>query len=297
MRRSSTAGLLCALLALPVHAQEPPPQAKSAYDAGVAHFQAGRYADAIAEFNKAYRVAPSPILIFNMARAFEELKDYASATRFYRRYLEVAPNAEDRAAVEEGIRALEVLAARQEKPAQGLLVVQAIPDGASVLINGRPAGTTPLKIELGVGPHFVAVEKAGFSRDTREIMIEKEQTLTHTVTLVATASEPLAGEGDGVAAWILLGVGTTLLVGGGIAGVLALDRNQQLDAIETGERAATPQKFDDIQSEGRTYAYLADGLAIGGLAAAITGGVLLFFGSDAPARAHTGGAPGLGWTF
>ncbi len=283
--RRTLVGLVCTLLALPVHAETPPPEAKSAYEAGVAHFRAGRYADAIAEFNKAYRVAPNPVLVFNMARAFEELKDFASATRFYKRYLEMAPDAQDRPVVEESIRTLELLAARQEKPAQGLLIVRSQPDGASVLINGRPAGSTPLKVELGTGKQFVAVEKAGFSRDTRELNIEKDQQLVHEVVLVPLAQVP-ESEGEGIAAWILLGVGTTLVVGGGIVGVLALDRDQQLDDIESGKKSAGPNKFDDIQDEGRTYAYLADGLMVGGLAAAITGGVLLFLGGDAPAPAQ-----------
>lgn len=297
MRRSTIAGFLCAALALPAGAAEPPPEAKAAYEAGVVHFKAGRFADAIAEFNKAYRIAPNPVLVFNMARAFEELKDFASATRFYKRYLEMAPQAEDRPVVEESIRTLELLAARQEKPAQGLLIVHAKPDGASVLINGRPAGTTPLRTELGVGKHFVAVEKSGFSRDTRELVIEKDGQHTLDVVLVPVAAAPAPTEGDGIAAWILMGVGTTLVVGGGIVGVLALDRDAQLDDIESGKKQASPQKFDDIQDEGRTYAYMADGLMAGGLIAVIAGGVLLFMGDDEPTPAAAGQLGALGLEF
>jgi tetratricopeptide (TPR) repeat protein len=285
MRRFSLAGLVCTLLAGSVQAGEPPPEARVAYDAGVEHFRAGRYADAIAEFNKAYRVAPNPVLVFNMARAFEELKDFGSATTFYKRYLEMAPEAPDRRVVEESIRTLELLAARQEKPAQGLLIVRSKPDGASVLINGRPAGSTPLKVELGVGKHFVAIEQVGFTRDIRELNIDKDQQLEHDVVLVplAMASEDT---GEGIAAWILLGVGTTLVLGGGVVGVLALERDQQLDDIESGKKLSTASKYGDIQDEGRTYAYLADGLMVGGLAAAITGGVLLLLGDDPPAPAQ-----------
>lgn len=96
------------------------PQAKAraaeAYRTGVDHFKAQRFEDAVAEFAKAYRLDPSPILVFNMARAFEELKRYPQAVTFYKQYLEVSPNAPDRAAVSQSITALEGLSAPRETP-------------------------------------------------------------------------------------------------------------------------------------------------------------------------------------
>jgi tetratricopeptide (TPR) repeat protein len=88
--------------------------AHEAYQRGVEHFRQARYADAIAEFNKAYRVDPNPVLVFNMARAFEELKDYAAAVEFYRKYLAMAGDAEDRPQVEQTLRTLELLQAREQ---------------------------------------------------------------------------------------------------------------------------------------------------------------------------------------
>jgi tetratricopeptide (TPR) repeat protein len=86
-------------------------RAAAAYTVGVGHFKARRFEEAVAEFAKAYRIDPSPILVFNMARSFEELRRYPQAVTFYQRYLEGAPNAPDRAAVRETIVALEGLSA------------------------------------------------------------------------------------------------------------------------------------------------------------------------------------------
>ncbi|MEZ4463551.1 MAG: PEGA domain-containing protein [bacterium] len=303
MRRSfpgrAVAGLLAvALAASPALAQtEPPPAAKAAYDAGVAHFQAGRYTDAIAEFNKAYRLGPNPVLVFNMARAFEELGDFASATEFYKRYLQMAPEAADRQVVEESLRTLELLAARQEKPKEGTLEVQSVPEGATVLLDGRPVGRTPFRLAVLAGRHFVAVEAEGHSRESREVTVEAgaPQRLDFTLVSVRVTPTPVAQESS-APAWILLGVGTTMIVGGSIAGVIALDRDGQLDAIERGEREASRSRFDDLQTEGRTWAYAADGLMIGGAASAIAGGLMrLLGGSDAPAAAQAGAGTGAGW--
>ncbi|MCA9526247.1 MAG: PEGA domain-containing protein [Myxococcales bacterium] len=305
MRRSSPGRAFAGLLALALagaptlaSAQaDPPPAAKAAYDAGVAHFQAGRYPEAIAEFNKAYRMGPNPILVFNMARAFEELGDFASATEFYKRYLQMAPEAPDRKVVEESLRTLELLAARQEKPAEGTLEVQSVPEGATVLVDGRPVGRTPLQLPVASGRHFVAVEHAGHSRESREIAVDagKVQRLDFTLVSVKAPPPPVAQESN-APAWILLGVGTTMIVGGSIAGVIALDRNDQLDAIESGEKQASRSRFDDLQTEGRTWAYAADGLMIGGAASALAGGLMLLLGGDdAPATARSAAGLAGGW--
>lgn len=273
----------------------PPPEAAEAYRAGVEHFKAARYTDAIAEFNKAYRIAPNPVLVFNMARAFEELKAFDSAIEFYSRYLEMAPKATDRAAVQDAIRTLELLAQRQKTPETGLLTVKSTPDGAAVFIDGRPVGRTPLKTDVEVGAHFVSVEKDGFSRATKELTIVGGEPQEHAATLVPLAvATPDVDEPSDVAAWLLVGVGGTMLIGGGIVGVLALDQNDRLDKIEAGERAATRSEFNDIQDTGRLYAYLADGLLVGGVAAAATGSILLFFGDDSP-KVSRGSL--LEWTF
>lgn len=274
----------------------PPPEAAEAYRAGVEHFKAERYTDAIAEFNKAYRIAPNSVLVFNMARAFEELKAFESAIEFYRRYLEMEPNATDRAAVQDAIRTLELLARQAKTPETAELTVKSTPDGAAVFVDGRPVGRTPLKVEVAAGIHFVSVEKQGFSRATKELSVEGGAPLEHSATLVPMAvSTPDVDEPSDVAAWLLVGVGASMLVGGGIVGVLALDQDARLDKIEAGERAATRAEFNDIQDTGRLYAYLADGLLVGGFAAALTGGILLFVGDDSPRAAR--GTSLLEWTF
>lgn len=259
----------------------PPPEAAEAYKAGVEHFKAKRYVDAIAEFNKAYRIAPNAVLLFNKARAFEELKEYDSAIEFYRRYLDMEPEATDRAAVEDAIRTLELLSKREKAPETGTLVVQSTPGGATVFVDGRPVGRTPLRTQADAGAHFISIEKEGFSRATEELMVTGGEELKHSATLVPLAvATPVVQEESNLAGWLMVGIGSAMMIGGGIVGVLALDQDAQLDRIESGERDATRSEFNDIQDTGRLYAYLADGLLVGGIAAALTGGIVLLTSDD-----------------
>jgi len=178
---------LLALVPAPARAQAPDQAvetpAQAAYRAGVEHFKANRFEDAIREFNKAYRLDPNPVLVFNMARAFEETRQYTSAIEFYRRYLTMAPESTDRQAVEDSIRTLELLAAKNQTQAVALSVISQ-PDGATVFVDGREVGVTPMKLDVAPGKHFIALERAGFVRASEEVSIDAGQPLERCVVLV-----------------------------------------------------------------------------------------------------------------
>ncbi len=72
------------------------------------HYRNGRFKEALAEFQVAFRVFPtSAKLVYNLARTHERLEMWADAQRHYRRYLELSPAAADRAEVEAVIAVLE----------------------------------------------------------------------------------------------------------------------------------------------------------------------------------------------
>lgn len=84
--------------------------ARIEYQSGLADFKAKRYRDALKRFNRVYRLQPHPNLVYNMARSFEELKEYRNAAEYYQKYLEIAPNTKDRAQVEMTINTMNKLA-------------------------------------------------------------------------------------------------------------------------------------------------------------------------------------------
>lgn len=71
------------------------------------HYEAGRFQRAIDLLSQAFALEASPTIQYNLARAYEGLGDIPRALTAYRLYLELAPEAQDRGAVE---RRLGVLA-------------------------------------------------------------------------------------------------------------------------------------------------------------------------------------------
>jgi tetratricopeptide (TPR) repeat protein len=76
-------------------------------------YRNGRFKEAVDLLKEAYRLAPDPVLLYNLARAYEGLGDMPNAVESYSGYLRAAPTASDRASVERRIAALR--AAIEEK--------------------------------------------------------------------------------------------------------------------------------------------------------------------------------------
>ncbi len=72
MRRA----LVLLLLAAPAFAQptdDAQAQAGAVYQQGVSAFKAGDFQTALERFERAYKLDPSPILLYNLARAHQEM--------------------------------------------------------------------------------------------------------------------------------------------------------------------------------------------------------------------------------
>ncbi|HEU5057042.1 MAG TPA: hypothetical protein VFU21_10980 [Kofleriaceae bacterium] len=81
--------------------------ARQHYQKGKQLFDSGDYRGAMAEFATADRLAPSPLLEFNIALCHERLGEKSEAVRRYRLYLDRVPDAQNRTQVEQKIKALE----------------------------------------------------------------------------------------------------------------------------------------------------------------------------------------------
>ncbi len=105
MRMAPWIALATLFVAATGQAQQDP--AHDHYLAGVADYKAGRYAEAIGEFQTADQIRPSPVLSFNIAQCYEKMADLQSARTAYQEYLVRAPNAPDRTAVEATIASID----------------------------------------------------------------------------------------------------------------------------------------------------------------------------------------------
>jgi tetratricopeptide (TPR) repeat protein len=107
--------VLCGCFVQPAGAAPASPtaraKAETAYAQGAAAFKAKQFEVALRHFEDAYLLDPVPILLYNIARAHEELKHYEEASRYLSRYLDRAPpDAPDRAQVEQRLTLLRAAA-------------------------------------------------------------------------------------------------------------------------------------------------------------------------------------------
>jgi hypothetical protein len=81
--------------------------ARQHFEAGRKAFDANDFVTAIREFKAAAALRPAPLLDYNIGLANERLGRRRVALRYFRRYLDGAPAAKDRADVEARIARLE----------------------------------------------------------------------------------------------------------------------------------------------------------------------------------------------
>src|SRR5829696_1958590 len=58
------------------------------FKSGVALYKEAKFTEALAEFERAYEIAPHPLVLNNIAACHREMSNYGLAVKFYRRFLE-----------------------------------------------------------------------------------------------------------------------------------------------------------------------------------------------------------------
>ncbi|MEO6952239.1 MAG: hypothetical protein ABI321_10525 [Polyangia bacterium] len=111
--------MLLSVTASPVLAQSK--GARQHYASGTKHFDLGEYRQALEEFKEAYRLKEDPVFLFNIAQCHRLIGDADSnveALRFYRSYLNRAPDAPNRRDVDAKIVALQQSIADEKAKAE-----------------------------------------------------------------------------------------------------------------------------------------------------------------------------------
>ncbi len=100
MTRTGAALLALSMLASTAAAQPKKPdnrtRAKAAamFEKGSAHYEAGRFNEAIPLFKDAYELVHDPVYLFNLAQAYRKVLDCVAASEYYNRYLDEAADAD-----------------------------------------------------------------------------------------------------------------------------------------------------------------------------------------------------------
>lgn len=256
MRRFASCVIAFALVASTARAQDAPAdepaiegpspenleatrQAREHFMAGVEHFTAHRYREAIQAFSLAAQLVPSADLWFNIARAHEELSELEEAVDYYRRYLRDRVDPPDRAEIERHIAVLEERAqaardARRNQPTTGTLRLSANRDGADVELDGEPAGTAPWDEprEVAPGRHDLTVTREGFIPFRSEVTVEAGVPTAAYADLVPE-TRYRAIQADRIFTWIAWGLGAASLGVSIGLGVEAASRQANLGDART----------------------------------------------------------------
>ena len=178
----------------------PSPAAQQLDKLGKEAYRKERYADAVAAFEGAYLEQPLPKYLYNLGKCHEKLGDLARASHFFERYLDEAPEAEDRDKVQAVAKMLRIRLAKTHTR----LIVRSEPTGALVKARADGGGaddggegTTPFSEWLPFGDYVVTVSAEGRPAARRRVVLRPGAARTLMVDLDADGPDAREAEADG----------------------------------------------------------------------------------------------------
>jgi len=271
-------------------------EAERHFEAGVALQKLEDFEAASAAFEASLDLYPTKAALFNLANCLRATHRYTEALEALQRLSREYGDRLDgpmRAAVDRQIEELLNLTA--------VLTVQVEPAGATVHVDGRLVGQSPLPrpIRLSPGPHRVEAALDGYesasitvnlvSRDqvTREIVLERPapEPVAEAAPPPTTPTQPVvvppptpspdrAGSSTYLtASWITVGAGAALLAGSAVTGIWALSVDADLSDACTDGHCPTSRQADVDRLD--TLAVTTDVLLGAGLTVAAVGVAML----------------------
>jgi tetratricopeptide (TPR) repeat protein len=237
-------------------------------------FKKGDYAGALARYQEAYQIFPSPKIFYAMAKAEAELGRTLDALAHYEQFIDEAGDE-----VNEELRVDAQVSVQELEKTLAVVRFDVRPDGVTVAVDGAEVGVSPVDkpVRLAPGEHVYHFEKSGWTSVDKRARLAAGDRLDEQITLREDRPAPVAGEeppaappaatrrrgSDRVIFWTGVGVTTALATGWALAGLAAL-RNHD-------EYADTQLSLDEragARDRGKTWALTSDLLLVGTLAAA-----------------------------
>jgi hypothetical protein len=248
-------------------------EAKERFARGLKLYQEANYEAARVEFERAYALAPSWKLLYNVGYCYRQLNDYVAAIRALEKFLE---EGREEIAAERRGEVTTTLADLRTRVASLEIVTNVA--GATVAIDDVPVGQSPLQEPVTVNPgrrRVTAVVKGG-QPVTQIVTVAGRESAR--VVLELAEQRPVAVEKKtNVAPYVAWGVTGLLVAGTAVTGVLALnakssqnDRLNELSNDPSGER----QALNDAQDKTRTLSVVTDVLLVSSI---LAGGVAAYF--------------------
>jgi len=172
-------------------------EARKHYETGLQLTRDEAYEAALAEFERAYQLAPNFRILYNIGGIHRQLNDFAGALRALEQYLAEGGTSVPAARRGEVQKDVDVLRKRV-----GRVRVAVDLEGADVTVDDVPAGKSPLADPLVVNPgrRRIGVAKRDYLPATSVVTIVGGETITVELSptkLVADATVPPGGPSTG----------------------------------------------------------------------------------------------------
>jgi hypothetical protein len=156
-------------------------EARERFDRGLALFEKGENAAALAEFKRAYELIANPVVLYNMGLVYAAMYRPIEAVDALDRFLGEA----GKATAEQQRQARKV---RDEQAARIASLTVVTDHPATIEIDGLAAGSTPMSTPLRVtsGAHAITALSPGYQPARREVTLAGQVNETVTLTLVPT---------------------------------------------------------------------------------------------------------------
>ena len=278
-------------------------EARTRYEKGQALYKDGAFEAALVELQRAYELAPSYKILYNIAQVHRQLNDFAGSLRAFEKYLvegdkAIAPKR--RQEVEKEVVEL--------KERVGNLMVVTSRAGAEILVDDVVQGKAPLPGPFVVNPgtRKVTLSLFGKAPVTKAVTVASGETFRVELEIVEATPPPGGGDrGPEVGprasvperrvptvAYVTWGATGLLAFGAGVTGFLALgasrdlrDKRQKPDASKAG--------LDTAADKTKQMALISDictGLAVVG---AGVSAYLTIRGEEVPPASAQRNAPPL----
>lgn len=249
------------------HADAKLDEAKAHLATGTQLYDENNFRGALVEFQRAYALAPSFKIQFNIAQVAMELQDYAGALKAYTRY--VAEGGPDVPADRLAQTTAEI---ERLKGRVGRLTIVTVA-GAEILLDDVAIGFAPLPepVPVNAGQHKVTVHISGREPVSRAYDVAGRQEVTAAVgnegasPVLTTSTIPAvnpprrepAGPKSKTPAYVAIGVTGGLAITAGVFAFITRNAASDLDGLRS-KYPVTPKELDDQRSLVKRNALLTD---------------------------------------
>jgi hypothetical protein len=241
-------------------------EARTHYALGVRAYQDGDLKLALIEFERAYAIAPSFRMLYNLGQVHQQLGHYHAACDALERYLAAGADhipEPRRAEVERDIKVL--------RDRTATLRVTSNEANAEVVLDDKRVGLTPLApLAVDAGEHRLVVRKQGFPTYTELVTLAGGDTITSEAMLKQEGSRvrSVAAPVEEPRTWTKVAWGSTgvLAVSAVVFGVLAATSASELDDLRSTV-GSTEGEREGVKSRAQTFAAVGDVLTVASVVA------------------------------